>query len=166
MAFVFNADEVFEMAEQIERNGAAFYRRAARQFSEQQGLLQTLAEQEDRHEETFAALRRQLVSAAAREETAYDPDQQAAAYLRAMAGGHVVDLRRKPADLLTGRESLGEMLGIAIGLEKDSIAFYLGLKEMVPPALGREALDAILREEQKHIVFLHALFEDQCPAAG
>ena len=28
MAFVFNADEVFEMAEQIERNGAAFYRLA------------------------------------------------------------------------------------------------------------------------------------------
>ncbi len=25
----FNADEIFEIAEQIERNGAAFYRRAA-----------------------------------------------------------------------------------------------------------------------------------------
>ena len=30
----FNADEVFEMAEQIEKNGAKFYRNAAGKFPE------------------------------------------------------------------------------------------------------------------------------------
>lgn len=29
MSFNFNADEIFEMAEEIERNGAKFYRKAA-----------------------------------------------------------------------------------------------------------------------------------------
>jgi hypothetical protein len=29
MSYDFNADDVFEMAEQIERNGAVFYRKAA-----------------------------------------------------------------------------------------------------------------------------------------
>ena len=29
MAYVFNADEILEMAIQIEQNGAAFYRKAA-----------------------------------------------------------------------------------------------------------------------------------------
>ena len=29
MSITFNADEIFEMAEQIERNGATFYREAA-----------------------------------------------------------------------------------------------------------------------------------------
>ena len=29
MSIVFNADEILEMAEQIERNGAKFYRRAS-----------------------------------------------------------------------------------------------------------------------------------------
>jgi hypothetical protein len=29
MSFEFNADEILEMAEQIERNGARFYRKAA-----------------------------------------------------------------------------------------------------------------------------------------
>ena len=33
MSIVFNADEVFETAAQIERNGAAFYRKAAGTYS-------------------------------------------------------------------------------------------------------------------------------------
>ena len=34
MAFDFNADEIYEMAQQIERNGAAFYRKAAEAVDE------------------------------------------------------------------------------------------------------------------------------------
>ena len=37
----FNADEVFEMAEQIERNGAAFYRKAAQGAAKQFGAKRT-----------------------------------------------------------------------------------------------------------------------------
>ncbi len=157
MGFVFNADEVLEMAEQIERNGAGFYREAARRFPAQQRLFLLLAEQEDQHQETFAALRRRL-NGSARGETAFDPDGQAQAYLRAMADGRVVDVRRRPADLLTGRETIADVLNLALGMEKDSIVFYLGLKDSVPPALGRDAIDLIIREEQKHIVFLNSLF--------
>ena len=36
MSITFNADEVFEMAEQIERNGAKFYREAATKTSDRQ----------------------------------------------------------------------------------------------------------------------------------
>jgi len=51
----FNADEIFEMAEQIERNGAKFYRRAAEQVTSPDGseLLLNLAVMEDVHEKTF-----------------------------------------------------------------------------------------------------------------
>ena len=34
MSYEFNADEVFEIAEQIERNGAKFYRTAAKNVSD------------------------------------------------------------------------------------------------------------------------------------
>lgn len=162
MAFIFNADEVFEMAEQIERNGAAFYRLAAKQFPAQQRLLTIIAEQEDQHCATFSALRRQLASKD-QEATAYDPGQEAEAYLRAMADRRVVDVSRRPKDVLKGAESFADILGIAVGMEKDSIVFYVGMQEMVPPALGRDKLDLIIKEEKKHIVFLNRLFDEQCP---
>ena len=158
MAFVFNADEVFEMAEQIERNGAAFYRLAAKQFPAQQRLLTMIAEQEDAHCATFSALRRQLASKD-KEATAYDPGQEAEAYLRAMADRRVVDVSRRPKDVLKGAESFADILGIAVGMEKDAIVFYIGMQEMVPPALGRDKLDLIIKEEKKHIVFLNQLFD-------
>ena len=34
MSTKFSADEIYEMAEQIERNGAAFYRKAAASFDD------------------------------------------------------------------------------------------------------------------------------------
>ena len=162
MAFVFNADEIFEMAEQIERNGAAFYRLAAKQFPAQQRLLTIIAEQEDEHGAIFSVLRRQLASKD-REATAFDPGQEAEAYLRAMADRRVVDVQRGPKDVLKGGESFADILGIAVGMEKDSIVFYVGMQAMVPPALGRDKLDLIIAEEKKHIVFLNQLFNEQCP---
>ena len=164
MAFIF-ADEVFEMAQQIERNGAAFYRLAAKQFPAQQRLLTIIAEQEDGHCATFSALRRQLTSKD-QEATAYDPGQEGEAYLRAMADRRVVDVSRRPKDLLKGAESFADILGIAVGMEKDSIVFYVGMQDMVPPALGRNKLDLIIKEEMKHIVFLNRLFDEQCPPSG
>lgn len=165
MVFIFNADEVFEMAEQIERNGAAFYRLAAKQFPAQQRLLTIIAEQEDGHCATFSALRRQLASKE-QEVTAYDPGQEGQAYLRAMADRRVVDVSRRPKDVLKDAKSFADILGIAVGMEKDSIVFYLGMQDMVPPALGRDKLDLIIKEEKKHIVFLNRLFDEQCPPSG
>ena len=158
MAFIFNADEIFEMAEQIERNGAAFYRLAAQQFPAQQRLLTTIAEQEDAHWAIFSALRRQLTSKD-REATVSDPDQEAEAYLRALADRRVVDIKHGPKSVLKGGESFTDILRIALGMEKDSIVFYLGMREMVPPALGQDKLDLIIKEEKKHIVFLSQLFD-------
>ena len=60
------------------------------------------------------------------------------------------------ADTLTGKESMVQIIDIAIGLEKESILFYLGLKDMVPPKYGQEKLDQIIREEQRHITQLSA----------
>jgi hypothetical protein len=57
------ADEIFEMAEQIERNGARFYRRAAQGFTDSRGrqLMLDLATMEDQHEKVFAGMRAELL---------------------------------------------------------------------------------------------------------
>ena len=62
MSITFNFDEVFEIAEQIERDGARFYRSAADKFSDStaRDKLLELAAMEDKHEKTFAAIRSEL----------------------------------------------------------------------------------------------------------
>jgi rubrerythrin len=155
MATTFNADEIFEMAEQIERNGTKFYRRAAEIISDKDNkdLLLKLADMEVEHEETFAQMREELTGKE-NESMAFDPDNQAALYLQAVANGHVFDVKTDPSSLLSGNESFHDILKIAIGAEKDSIAFYMGLKDSVSEPAGKDKVDKIIREEMNHIVLL------------
>lgn len=156
MSITFSADEIFEMAVELECNGGKFYRQAAEVFTEpvKQELLLTLAEMEDQHELVFKTMRTQL-SDAEKEINSFDPDDEAAMYLRAMADGHVFDVSQSPAEKLTGNESFEDILKIAIGCEKDSIVFYLGLRDLVPAKEGKDKIDAIIREEMGHISILN-----------
>ncbi len=154
MGIVFNADEIFEMAEQIERNGAAFYRKAAEQNAEGRKLLLEIAEQEDQHVATFQKMREEL-TAHDTESSVFDPDGEGALYLKAMADGRVFDMKKKPRDILKGKENLAEIINVAIGMEKDSIVFYVGIQEIVPAELGKDRVSNIIREEMKHICWLN-----------
>jgi rubrerythrin len=156
MGVQFTADEIFEMAEQIERNGARFYRKAAGecvQDERAQKLLRHLADMEDDHEKIFQRMRAGLPDKE-RGWSRFDPQGEAAQYLQAFASGHVFDIKENACDRLTGSEQMEEILRIAIGMEKDSIVFYRGIQEMVPEGLGQDEIDGIIREEMKHITIL------------
>lgn len=153
MSTVFNADEIFEIAKQIERNGAAFYRKAAGNVPKGKSMLLGLASQEDDHLARFQQMQKDL-SGGQKEPTAYDPDNQALQYLQAMASGRIFDLKKNPADLLKGSESLDSILRLALDLEKESVLFYIGMKEMVPPKLGAGQVDRIIKEEMAHMLQL------------
>lgn len=152
MPIPFNADEIFEMAEQIERNGAKFYRAAAKKLPELKEMLLELASMEDQHLKTFMDMRAQL-SASEQEPLVFDPDGQAQMYLRVMASDHVFDVRTNAAELLTGKKA-ADILRTAIGFEKDSIVFYSALKESVSRKAGKDKVEAIIAEEMSHIVIL------------
>ncbi len=148
----FNADEILEMAEQIERNGARFYRKAAglEALSGNKGLLLDLADKEDEHERIFVSMRTEL-SEKEREAQVFDPDNELALYLQAMADGYVFDVKTNPEDELKGSETLEDVLTLAIGKEKDSIVFYLGIKDMNSTRLGKDRIDNIIKEEMRHV---------------
>ena len=155
----FNADEVFEIAEQIERNGEKFYRRAAELAlaDSARKLLVELAEMEARHEKVFADMRKDLAEQHPEWSSAMpspDGGNEAVLYLRAVAEGRVFDLKSDPAGALSGAETVESILRTAIGLEKDSVVFYVGIKSAVPEDLGRDQLDRIIREEMTHITVL------------
>lgn len=157
MGIVFNADEVFSMAEKIEENGAAFYRRAAELHKATAGadvdLLLRLAAMEDQHRATFASMREEL-SGRMKEETAADPYMEASLYLQALADAHGGEGSVSVTDALTGKESIADVLRTAIQLEQGSIVFYVGLTDMVPPKRGRDKIEAIISEEKHHLAIL------------
>ena len=159
MADQFNADEIFEIAEQIERNGEAFYRRAAAGTGDEKfrEVLDGLADMEHRHVAVFTAMRAELRGKKpewlARFSDA-DAENEAVLYLRAAAEGKVFDVAARPADELSGSESPADILKTAIGLEKDSIVFYVAMKDRVRAETGKAKLDDIIREEMGHVAVL------------
>ena len=155
MSITFNAFEIFEMAEQIERNGVKFYRKAAQGLSDRdiRQTLLDLADMEADHEKTFANMRKQI-SYKQRELITFDPENEVALYLQVMANGHVFDLRKDISQQLTGKETVEDILKMAIEAEKDSIVFYLGLRDFVPARAGRDKVEDIIKEEQGHIAVL------------
>lgn len=149
MSYDFNADDIFEMAEQLERNGQKFYKNAAEGVDDptHKEMLLKLADMEVEHEKTFVALRSEL-SAKEKESTIFDPQGDAGLYLKALADTRV--FFEKKVDT----SSMKEILKAAIEAEKDSIVFYLGMKEAVPENLGKKRMDAIIKEEMSHIKLL------------
>jgi len=154
MGITLNADEIFEIAEQIERNGAKFYRAAAEKFSAVRQTLVDLAADEDEHLKTFQAMRTQLKSSEQQPDV-FDPDGQAQMYLRAMADGHIFDIKADPAEKLASQETVEDILKMALGIERDSIAYYVGLKDYVPVKAGRDKVEDVIRQEMKHIAILN-----------
>lgn len=154
MAIPFSADEVFEMAEQIERNGATFYRAAAEKFPDVAPVLLDLARMEDEHLKTFAAMHADL-SGGELDTPVYDPDGEVQMYLRVMADGNIFDLKTDPAQQLAGITTPEGVLKKAMQAERDSIAFYVGLKESVPQKAGKGKVQAIIREEVGHMAILN-----------
>lgn len=153
MGMPFNADEVFEMAEQIERNGAKFYRDAAEKFPQLGELFNDLAEMEVNHIQTFAEMRKELAGTQA-EPVVFDPDGEAQMYLQVMADNHVFNPKADPTEQLAGKDTPEAVLNMAIGLERDSIAFYVGIKEAVSRRAGKDKVDDIIKEEVSHVAIL------------
>lgn len=156
MGIRFNVDEIFAMAEQIEKNGAVYYTAAAKKFDDPKikKLLQGLADMENSHLVIFHALRSELKDPDKKPIT-FDPDSQSGAYLKAMAEGRVFNITQDPEKMMQGTERLDQVFETAIGFEKDSIAFYMGLKELIPENIGHDKIDKIIKEEMNHISILN-----------
>ena len=156
MSITFNANEIFLIAEHIERNGAKFYRKAAEKASDKKikQMLLEMAKMEAEHLKTFEHMRRYL-KIKEKDQTVFDPDNEASLYLATMAYSHGAEGRKSPIEELTGSESIAEILKIALNAEKDSVIYYFGLRSFVPPKAGRYKIEAIIAEEVEHITTLN-----------
>ena len=157
IGMILNADEILKIAEQIERNGITFYEKAAERFQgDEKRTLLSLANMERNHERVFASMRRELADAD-QELKAFDPEGESERYLAAFADGRIFDLKADPVALLGPQESVQGILELAIDLEKDSVVFYVAIKDAVPERLGKDRIEKIIKEEMDHIVLLSGI---------
>jgi len=80
--------------------------------------------------------------------TVFDPEGETVLYLRALADTRVFFKKKIEPKIME------DILKEALGAEKDSIVFYLGMKELVPEHFGKAKIDFIIKEEMEHIKLL------------
>lgn len=154
--FVFGtADDVFAMAVRIEENGNAFYVGAAEMTVDPQvkKLFEDLALMEAGHIQAFKALRSQLPSSPTG--SVWDPEGLAESYLQAAADTHIFTVEAAKPRLAAVKTPL-EALDMALQFEKDSMAFFLGMKEILPDPSGKSELDKLIMQEMDHFRMLTA----------
>ena len=149
MAYNFSADEIFEMAKQIEINGASFYRKAAEKVEgeKEKKFLNGLAHMEDQHEKIFEQMQKEF-NEQEKDSQMYDPEGEAVLYLKALADTKIFFKKEEPG------KNMKDILMSAIKAEQDSIIFYLGMKELVSGDKGKKRVDDIIKEEMSHIKLL------------
>ena len=155
MSFYFNADEIFQVGVQIERNGKSFYEKAAQKAADSKvkSLCQELAGWETRHVELFEAMRAGLPDSA-REGGSFDPDSELAGYVKAAADEHVFLQNKDVSDLVAACSSAADLLDLAIRFENDSVKFYRVMQQLVAADLGQVKLDSLIDEELRHVAIL------------
>jgi len=155
MAIEYNAEEIFRIGVEIEKNGWTFYTQAAELFQDHdiKNLLNDLANWESKHIKTFERMRQELPDDA-RMEIAIDPDNDVMRYLKAAADSHVFHMNKDVGDLVKNCKDARDVLLMALTFEKDSVVVYTSMKNVVSEKMGKEKVDILIIEELTHIAML------------
>ena len=147
-------DDVVAIAESFEASAAELYRQAAGE-SDRPEVRQTLlglAEMEDGHLRALAELRRLLAG----RPRAGEVDGREAELLEAWIGREVFAPAAPPSGEDERKQTVQGWLETAVGMEKESIAFYSGMRSLLAER-HRGVLDAIIEEEVYHLASLSYL---------
>jgi len=160
MILGFNADEVFGIAINIEKNGIQFYdqARAAAVRDNVKDAFAELKAQEETHLRDLEQMRAELPESAKRP-TDYYPsddvyrnrDEEVAQYIQDTADMNVFRHPEDVAKYVSEMRGAEDALRLAIRFEKDSITFYLMMKDLTEEDKGKEFVDRILNEEKEHL---------------
>jgi rubrerythrin len=147
-------DEIIEIAVRLEERGEAFYTAAAKQAftSEVRSLFEELAVQEQHHRRAFQEMGRDLV------ELALAPDQwdQFQSYTGALLQQSFFAKPDGPLAVAVEAADERGVLQAALGFEKETLRFFHEFRDAVRGP-GKQTLERIIEEEERHILRLSAL---------
>ncbi|MBN1755874.1 ferritin family protein [bacterium] len=154
MGYLFRVSEVIETAVKIEKNGEEFYTmlREIADEDEVQEVFDFLANEEKKHIQIFEKMLEPLKKVEPQE--SYPGEYEG--YLNSLAETHV--FTRQDAGKIAAMEIQEPVEGIELALkfEEDSIRFFEGLGKFVPAA-DKAVVEALVKEEQKHIEILNKM---------
>ncbi len=152
---VFSSAEIFEFAARIEENGEKFYRHAAVITEEETAryLFNHLADEENKHRETFRHMAAQADPAAGAVPMPMETyPGEYLTYLRNHIDHSAVfnaQADREFAHICNTEAAID----FAMNREMDSILYYAEIKQLVP-ASGQALIDNIIAEERQHFMKL------------
>ena len=153
---MYNAEEIFSIGVEIERNGEAFYRKAAEKAddADSKKILEELANWEKGHVALFDALKALLPEDFKSGENQFDIDEEAQRYFKAAADSHIFNKGVDLDAIVAGIEQTVDIFRVALGFEKDSVVLYEAMKKMVPAGMGRDKVDSLIQEEMTHVAMM------------
>jgi rubrerythrin len=157
MGLFFTGSELANIAVGIEQSGAAYYDSLAQSAKDDKSrsMWKYLALEEKKHIEIFRHMLDSLSDYAPPETYTEEYDL----YLRALIDSAVFRNDEVARAMAQKVDNASEAIMIALSAEKDSILFYLNLRELVLRP-QREAVDQVIEEEKAHVRQLSALLKD------
>jgi len=150
----FEPSEVIDLAAEIEKKGAEFYRRLADKCEhlEAKKLLSYLAAEEDRHQADFIKLGEDFEGTNPRE--SYPGEYFD--YMKSTAETHMFNDDHRLTRMVDDAVSPEEILLLAASFEKDSILFFIGFRRFTSKN-KQQVVDDLIREEEGHLQKLAVL---------
>jgi rubrerythrin len=148
MAYFFNANEVANVAIEIEKKGREFYLQAAQKVASTQvrDVFMYLADEEAKHEKYFRSMLTRLGKVSMPAWATQDEYMQ---YLSALIDSHMLfnDLAQR---YLAQAVDEQEVIRMAMSFEKDTMLFFIEMKELVPDS-EKYAVQQCYEEERRHL---------------
>jgi rubrerythrin len=151
MALLVTAAELIDVAVGIEKSGAAFYEYLVNTTRDlrAQVMYKYLADQEREHIKIFQMLRTDVGDYS----SPMSSSDEYAEYLEALVKSAVFGNDMMARKMAEKASSDSEAIDIAIRAEKDSILFYVAIKDLVRRS-DVETIEKIVREEKSHLTQL------------
>ncbi|MFC1570271.1 ferritin family protein [Candidatus Omnitrophota bacterium] len=156
MGETFSACEVVELGIQVEENGKDFYLALSDKADDPKvvEVFKYLADAEEKH---IAAFRTIFDSTCKYEPEGVYPDEYFS-YMNSLASQYVFTQQGKGEEVAREVKSYLEGIDLGIKFEEESIAFYEGMKRIIPPE-SVDVIDKLIAEERKHLDILIELKE-------
>jgi len=161
MSYFLDAEEILNVAIEIEKRGEEFYLGFASRTHDAKvkELFGTLALEEVKHERAFKEM---LKATAAKKTLKIElEDEKEGEYLKSLGG--VLLFPNKPGEEKAFMKIHDPQSAVrfALEMERDSVLLYEGLLEVTKDAAAREQYEKIIAEEKSHIIRLTALLPEQ-----
>lgn len=150
---MFTLADICDIAVQIEENGEATYRKAAKNTDHKMlaDMLKRMADDELQHATWFRKLDRDQDVTQAKQD---DIENMGRALLREMVKDKTFSL---DAEQLAKAGTIKALLDQSLSFEQDTIVFYQMLQSFIDDSHVRDQLERIIEQENEHILQITAM---------